>query len=103
MNLSAASPEKAADSSPYRSSYYELAVRLLFFTEIMFVCLLDHCHTVRAQLSTCYLSFPYLLLRWPGVVRSVPQATDLAVVKGLRSRDSPLLSLRPSLPLLWWN
>lgn len=52
---------------------------------------------------THYLLFAKPLLRWPGVVRSVPQATDLPVVKGLRSRDSPLLSLRPSLLLLLWN
>lgn len=60
------------------------------------------CYTAGISVWTCYLSLPELLLRWPGV-RSAPRATDLLVVKGLRSRDSPLLSLWPSLPLLWWN
>lgn len=60
------------------------------------------CYTAVISVWTCYLSLPELLLRWPGV-RSPPRATDLLVVKGLRSRDSPLLSLWPSLPLLWWN
>lgn len=59
------------------------------------------CHTVSCD--WLFVIPPSPLLRWPGVVRSVPQATDLPVLKGLRSRDSPLLSLRPSLPLLWWN
>lgn len=45
------------------------------------------------------LSFPEA----SDAVGSVSYATDLPAVKGLRSKDSPLLSLRPSLPLLWWN
>lgn len=55
------------------------------------------------QVETCYFWFPELLLRWSDVFHSVPQASDLLVPKGLRSRDSPLLSLWSFLPLLWWN
>lgn len=60
------------------------------------------CYTAGISVWICYLSLPELLLRWP-VVRSAPRVTVLLVVKGLRSRDSPLLSLWSSLPLLWWN